>query len=98
MLVLTRRADEAILLGDGIEIRVHAVRGSSARLSVRGPITRLQQYVVRAEQVIPLGEDIEVRVLRVHRLSVRMGIQAPRECIIVRKEVAERTAAAVVGV
>ena len=38
MLVLTRKPDEAVLIGDDIEVRVLAVRGNSVRLGIAAPM------------------------------------------------------------
>jgi carbon storage regulator len=40
----------------------------------------------RQEEVIVIGEDIEIMIVRIGPNSVRVGIKAPRDLIIVRKE------------
>ena len=37
MLVLTRKAGEAICIGDDIEVRIVAVRGQKVRLAIEAP-------------------------------------------------------------
>lgn len=37
MLVLTRKADEAILIGDDIEVRVLRIQGGEVRLGITAP-------------------------------------------------------------
>lgn len=37
MLVLYRKVDEKILIGDDIEITIIEIRGSSARIGIRAP-------------------------------------------------------------
>lgn len=37
MLILTRRAGEALIIGDDIEVTVMAVNGSQVRLGVKAP-------------------------------------------------------------
>lgn len=40
-------------------------------------------------QAVVLGEDIEVTVLRVDGDCVRLGIKAPRQVLVVRRELLE---------
>lgn len=51
MLVLTRKLDEAIILGDGIEIRVVQVRGSGDGAVVRLGITAPRHVTVLRKEV-----------------------------------------------
>lgn len=37
MLVLTRQVDEAIMIGDAVEVTIVDVRGSKVRLGIRAP-------------------------------------------------------------
>ena len=37
MLVLTRRKDESVIIGDNIEIRIVDIRGNRARLGISAP-------------------------------------------------------------
>lgn len=51
MLVLTRKLDEAIILGDGIEIRVVQVRGTGENAVVRLGITAPKDVTVLRKEV-----------------------------------------------
>ncbi|HLO02403.1 MAG TPA: carbon storage regulator [Symbiobacteriaceae bacterium] len=51
MLVLTRKLDEAIILGDGIEIRVVQVRGTGDNAVVRLGITAPRNVTVLRKEV-----------------------------------------------
>lgn len=51
MLVLTRRVDEAIIVGDGIEIRVVQVRGSGENAVVRLGINAPRNVTVLRKEV-----------------------------------------------
>lgn len=39
MLVFTRRAGEAIMIGDGVEVRVLQVGGDGVRLGIQAPVS-----------------------------------------------------------
>jgi len=51
MLVLTRRLDESILIGDNIEIRIVQVRGSGDQAVVRLGITAPKHVTVLRKEV-----------------------------------------------
>lgn len=51
MLVLTRRVDEAIIIGDGIEIRVVQVRGSGENAVIRLGINAPRNVTVLRKEV-----------------------------------------------
>jgi carbon storage regulator len=60
MLILTRRIDEAIVIGENVKITVRALRGNQVRLGIEAPefimvhreevFERIQQALVRANQ------------------------------------------------
>lgn len=53
MLILTRKSDERILIGDGIELVVLSVEGSRVRLGIQAPadvsIARMSPALMSAE-------------------------------------------------
>jgi len=57
MLVLTRRVDEAILIGDNIRVTVVMVRGQTIRLGITAPpsvpVVRLELLAGRPEGARP---------------------------------------------
>lgn len=57
MLVLTRRTDQRIVIGDGIELVVLAVQGSRVRLGIQAPqkvsITRSGLADVQIPRTLP---------------------------------------------
>lgn len=71
MLVVTRRTDEAIVIGDGIEVRVLRVGRSGVRLGITAaadvPVHRREVYdaVVAANRAAVASDD-GVRALRLH--------------------------------
>ena len=44
----------------------------------------------KVDEEIKIGEHITVRIIEVDRGNVRLGIEAPRDVLILRKEVYER--------
>lgn len=46
----------------------------------------------RTDEAIVIDDQIEVRVLHVSKGRVRLGIRAPRECPVMREEVARLVA------
>lgn len=65
MLVLSRKADERIIIGDEIEILVVEIRGDKVRLGIEAPkhvpVHREEIYkAIKAEQAQPAGSDGQV--------------------------------------
>ncbi len=50
MLVLSRRVNQEIIIGDGITITVVAVRGKQVRLGIKAPA----HVAIRREELLPL--------------------------------------------
>ena len=52
MLVLTRRRDEAVLIGDDITVMVVEIRGDKVRLGITGPSTvQIDREEVRRDKL-----------------------------------------------
>lgn len=77
MLVFTRKRDEAIVIGDGVEVRVLRIGRDSIRLGVTAPasvpVHRLEIYEqIRAENhraAEMLGSSERLKQLREHALK-----------------------------
>ncbi|MCA8999640.1 MAG: carbon storage regulator CsrA [Planctomycetaceae bacterium] len=54
MLVLTRKAEEAIIIGESIEVRVLSVQGGRVRLGITCP----KEVPVRREEIIERVLDV----------------------------------------
>ena len=74
MLVLTRKADEQILIGDNIKITLVRVRGNSVRIGIDAP---REVRVVRGELLLEEGRHEEAAILIEGLLSIRAPISAP---------------------
>lgn len=74
MLVLTRRLDESILIGDDIEIRIVQVRGTGDQAVVRIGITAPKQITV-------LRKEVHDEVVASNRQSVQVAASIPSDLL-----------------
>jgi carbon storage regulator len=74
MLVLTRRLNESILIGDDIEIKIVQVRGSGDQAVIRLGITAPKQVTV-------LRKEVYDEVVAANRQSVQVEISIPSELL-----------------
>lgn len=78
MLVLTRRLDESILIGDDIEIRIVQVRGTGDQAVVRIGITAPKHITV-------LRKEVHDEVVASNRQSVQVAASIPSDLLAVVK-------------
>lgn len=69
MLVLTRKAGEAICIGDDIEVRIVAVRGQKVRLAIEAP----RDVSVRRSELTAPDSASNVRAPRLAREPQSQG-------------------------
>lgn len=74
MLVLTRRLNESILIGDDIEIKIVQVRGSGDQAVIRLGITAPKQVAV-------LRKEVYDEVVAANRQSVQVEVSIPGELL-----------------
>lgn len=74
MLVLTRRLDESILIGDDIEIRIVQVRGTGDQAVVRIGITAPKHITV-------LRKEVHDEVVASNRQSVQVAASIPGDLL-----------------
>lgn len=74
MLVLTRRLDETILIGDDIEIRIVQVRGSGDQAVVRLGITAPKHVTV-------LRKEVRDEVVAANREAVSATVTIPADLL-----------------
>lgn len=79
MLVVTRRRDEAIVIGEGVEVRVLRVGKDGVRLGVTAPpdvpVHRREVYdAVVAANRSAVGADADA----LERVAARLRLQPPR--------------------
>ena len=91
MLALSRRIDEAILIGDDLILEVLDIGPHTVMLELQRPdpdFDRTQWLVVdrRVGESFRVTDDVQVFVKDVEGFSVRLGIDAPRTITIVRAE------------
>ena len=78
MLVLTRRLDETILIGDDIEIRIVQVRGSGDQAVVRLGITAPKHITV-------LRKEVHDEVVASNRQSAQVAPSIPSDLLAAAK-------------
>ena len=85
MLVISRRPDEAILIGDDIRLMLTQVACHVVTYKITTPTT---EWFVSRELLEPfyLSKDIFIQALSVRGSWVRIGIDAPRDVPIEREE------------
>ena len=69
MLVLTRKSNQSIMIGDDIEISVLAVMGEKVRIGIEAPrsipVFRREVYVeIQADSDDPDGDDLDLGLER----------------------------------
>lgn len=74
MLVLTRRLDESILIGDDIEIKIVQVRGSGDQAVIRLGISAPKQVTV-------LRKEVYDEVVAANRQSVQATVTIPGDLL-----------------
>lgn len=79
MLVLTRKLDESILIGDDIEIRIVQVRGSGDQAVVRLGITAPKHITV-------LRKEVHDEVVVSNRQSAQVAVSIPSDLLAAVKQ------------
>jgi carbon storage regulator len=77
MLVLTRKANERIVIGDDIRITVAAVRGNVVRIGVEAP----PQTTILREELLPVGQRPEAVGETPQRTPGSSLLQRPRPLV-----------------
>jgi len=90
MLVLTRHPNEAILIGDDVEITVLAIIGETVRLRISCPRMDppVREETLRFDNLLGISGKVEVRVVSLSPEGgrVRLGVKAPRSVPIAIQE------------
>lgn len=91
MLVLTRHAQQSILIGDDIEVTVCAIVGRKVWLRISCPRLSppVREEILQLENLVHVDEQVDVQVvmLRPEDGQVRLGVSAPRDVPIARDEI-----------
>ena len=104
MLVLSRRVNETLCIGDDITIVVSKVQGSLVSMVINAPNVKIthRNQVYKSDHEIPLtlnkaikdsfslGSDISIHVIGTQGAQVRVGIDAPRDIEVHREEIYQR--------
>ncbi len=81
MLILQRKKEEIINIGDDIEVKVTGINESCVNISISLPnaVSRGQSFYI--------GEDIEIKLLKIIDKIAHFGIDAPKNISVWRNEV-----------
>jgi carbon storage regulator len=85
MLILTRRPQEAIYIGDTIKVTISGIKGNLIRIRTATP--ELLVVTRKVGEPINIGKDISVTPLSVKGMQVRLGIEAPKDISVHREEI-----------
>ena len=88
MLILTRRPQEAIYIGDTIKVTISSIKGNLIRVRTASP--ELLVVTRKVGETINIGKDISVTPLSIKGMQVRLGIEAPKDISVHREEIYER--------
>ena len=83
MLVLTRRLEESLLIGDDIKVTVLTIGKKQAKLSVNDS----EGVTLDLQETITIKDDITVKLVKTDKSQVKLGIEAPEGVTINREEV-----------
>jgi carbon storage regulator CsrA len=91
MLVLTRKIQESLVIGEDITITVVAIRGNIVSLVITAPSTLAINCKDRgcSEQAVGIGQDVEIIVVGICRNRARIGIIAPGQMAVRREDLHE---------
>jgi carbon storage regulator CsrA len=81
MLVLTRYADESILIGDDTELTVVEVSNRQVRFNVSSRRSGFvhQEATLSADESVRIDDDIEVMIVEVRNERARIGYRTPAD-------------------
>ena len=85
MLILTRRPQEAIYIGDTIKVTISSIKGNLIRVRTASP--ELLVVTRKVGESINIGKDIRVTPLSIKGMQVRLGIEAPKDISVHREEI-----------
>jgi len=83
MLVLTRRLDESLLIGDDIKITVLNIGKNQIKLGVNDS----ECVTIKLKENLSIRDGITVKLVKTDKSQVKLGIEAPGGVIINREEV-----------
>ena len=90
MLILTRKFDETVWIGENICIRVLEIRGKQVKLEIEGPGAAKGEanriLSKRLDDTIYLGNSIYIKIAEIKGKQMKLGIEAPAKFLVLRGE------------
>ena len=83
MLVLTRRQDESLIIGDDIKITVLNIDTDQIKLGVNDS----EGIALALQETITIKDGITVQLVKTDKTQVKLGITAPKDVTVNREEV-----------
>lgn len=101
MIILSRQARQALMIGENVNVTVDEIRPDAAILIVCGPIVLLAEahpevtrrssnslsVILRKDQALRFGPDFTIGVADIRGDKVRLAIEVPAVVKVHRKEV-----------
>ena len=86
MLVLARRKDESLRIGDDIKITVLNIGKKQIKLCVN----ESEGVTINLQESISIRDGIIVKLVKIDKTQVKLGIEAPEDITINREEVQKK--------
>jgi len=83
MLVLARRQDESLIIGDDIKVTVLTIDKKLVKLGVNDS----EGVTLNLQESISIRDGITVKLVKTDKTQVKLGIEAPADVTINREEV-----------
>lgn len=90
MLILSRKANETIMIGDDVKLTVISIRDSKVKIAVKQLGVQNMLHTLKINEPLLINEDIKVMVTVIRAGQARIGTEAPRSKPIHRQEIYDR--------
>ena len=83
MLIITRKINDTIQIGENINVKVVKIEGDKVELEVTldGDI---KNEVIKYDEEIQISQDVYIKTNIISLYSIRLGITAPRNMNVIR--------------
>jgi len=85
MLIVTRKINDSIQIGENISVKVVNINGNVVELNVAMPDGDSKNAELKYDEQIEIRSDVSVKIINiVSRFVVRLGVTAPRNMKVIR--------------